>query len=85
MAEYRFTIKKIVNTSEFGDYCNKCIAEENPNGLLKLIQVVSKKHGTGTLESDLFVFAITREYYGTHENHHFFEEIGKLIDGEETA
>ena len=85
MAEYRFTIKKIVNTSEFGDYCNKCIAEENPNGLLKLIQVVSKKHGTGTLESDLFVFSITIEYYGTHENHHFFEEIGKLIDGEETA
>lgn len=84
-SEYRYAIEKIVDTSEFGDYCNKCISEENPSAFLKLIQVVSRKHGTGTLQSDLFVLAITIEYYGTDDNHHFFEEIGKLVDGVGTS
>lgn len=84
MAEYKYAIEKIVDTPEFGDYCNKCIAEEKPQALLKLIQVVSRNHGTGTLESDLFVFSITIEYYGTEDNHHIFEAIGKIVDGERT-
>jgi len=85
MDEYKYAIEKIVDTSEFGDYCNKCISEGNPSALLKLIQVVSRKYGTGTLQSNLFVLAITIEYYGTDENHHFFEEIGKLVDGVGTS
>ena len=72
MDEYKYAIEKIVETPEFGDYCKKCIIEENPRALLKLIQSVSRNHGTGTLESDLFVFSITIEYYGT-------------VDGERTT
>ncbi len=82
LAEYRYAVEKIVETPEFGDYCKKCIAEDDPKGLLKLIQVVSRKHGKGSLESDLFVFSITMDYYSSEENHHFFENIGKLVDGE---
>jgi hypothetical protein len=83
--KYRYAIENIIETPEFENYCNKCIAEDDLQALLKLIQVVSKRHGTGTIQSDLFVFDITWEHNGTEENHHFFERIAKIMDGEEAV
>ena len=85
MAEYRYVIEKIIDTPEYGDFCRQCIAEENPRALLKLIQVLSRKHGKGTMESDLFVLKITMDYYSTEDNIHIFEGVAKIVDGESTA
>jgi hypothetical protein len=84
-AEYRPAIERIVKTSMFEDYCYKCIAEDDPGAFLKLLQAVSRKHGASTFQSDLFVLAVTMEYYGADENDRFFERIGKIMNGEQAA
>jgi len=84
-AKYRYAIEKIVETPEFEDYCNKCIAKDDPKALLKLFHVVSRRYGIGTVQLDLFVLAVTLEHHGTDENHQFFGRIAKIVDGEEAA
>jgi hypothetical protein len=84
-AKYRYAIEKIVETPEFEDYCNKCIAEDSHHALLKLFHVVSRRYGIGTVQLDLFVLAVTLEHHETDENHHFFERIVKIVDGEEVV
>ncbi len=82
MAEFSHTIERIVSTPEFGDYCNKCITEEKPRALVKLIKTVSRKHGKGDYVSNIFVLKVTVDYYLTDENYHIFEETAKILDGE---